>query len=156
PPPPSTPLTITTTSLPKAITGAPYNTKLQANGGSPSYTWSLALFPGQTAASVLPAGLAFASDGTLSGTATPGCYIVWLPQFQVQDAAGRTAGVGLELDCVAPLTFSSNVLPNGNIAVPYSFVPPVQGGLTPYQYSVTTGSLPPGMTIDKNQGLQGT
>jgi hypothetical protein len=153
---PVTPLTLTTTSLPKAVTGTPYSTKLQATGGNPPYTWKLALFPGQTAASVLPAGIAFASDGTLSGTAAPGCNITWFPQFAVQDSAGQTAGVGLELDCVAPLTFSSNLLPDGNIALPYSALFNTQGGYPPIQFALTSGSLPPGVTLDKTQTLQGT
>jgi hypothetical protein len=153
---PVTPLALTTTSLPKAVTGTAYSTKLQATGGNPPYTWKLALFPGQTAASVLPAGLSFATDGTLSGTAAPGCFITWSPQFAVQDSAGQTAGVGLELDCVAPLTFSSNLLPDGNIALPYSALFNAQGGYPPIQFALASGSLPPGVTLDKTQPLQGT
>lgn len=153
---PVTPLTLTTTSLPKAVTGTPYSTKLQATGGTPPYTWTLALFPGQTAASVLPAGIALSGDGTVSGTAASGCYITWFPQFAVQDSAGQTAGVGLELDCVAPLTFSSNLLPDGNIALPYSALFNTQGGYPPVQFALTSGSLPPGVTLDKTQALQGT
>lgn len=153
---PVTPLTLTTTSLPKAVTGTPYSTKLQATGGNPPYTWKLALFPGQTAASVLPAGIALAGDGTLSGTAAPGCYITWFPQFLVQDSAGQTAGTGLELDCVAPLAFSSNLLPDGNIALPYSALFNTQGGYPPIQFALTSGSFPPGVTLDKTQTLQGT
>jgi Putative Ig domain len=151
-----TPLALTTTSLPKAVTSTPYSTKLQATGGNPPYTWKLALFPGQTAASVLPPGLSFATDGNLSGTAAPGCYITWFPQFAVQDSAGQTAGVGLELDCVAPLTFSSNLLPDGNIALPYSALFNTQGGYPPIQFALASGSLPPGVTLDKTQALQGT
>jgi len=156
PPPPPTTLAVATTSLPKAVTGTPYTTRVQATGGTPPYAWSLALFPGQTAASVLPAGLAFASDGTLSGTAAPGCYSTWAPQFLVNDAAGKTAGVGLELDCVAPLTFSSTVLADGNIAMPYSGLFYTQGGDPPIQYALISGSLPPGLKIDTTQTLQGT
>lgn len=156
PPPPPSPLSVTTTILPKAVTGTPYSTKLQATGGTPPYTWALALFPGQTAASVLPTGLAFASDGTISGTAAAGCYSVWFPQFSVQDAAGRTAGAGLELDCVAPLAFSSSVLADGNIALPYSALFNTQGGEPPIQFALLSGSLPPGITLDKTQALQGT
>ena len=156
PPPPPSPLTVTTGSLPKAVTGTPYSTRLQATGGTPPYTWSLALFPGQTAASVLPAGLGFASDGTISGTAAPGCFITWSPQFAVHDAAGQTAGAGLELDCVAPLTFSSSLLPDGNIALPYSALFNTQGGYPPIQFALASGILPPGVTLDKTQALQGT
>jgi hypothetical protein len=156
PPPPSAALAVTTTSLPKAVTGTSYNTKLQASGGNPPYTWSLGPPPGSNVISMLPPGLTLAGDGTIGGSATAGCYLVWLPQFVVKDSSSQTARIGLELDCVAPLTISSNLLPDGNVALPYSFIPSVQGGLPPYQYALTAGSLAPGMTIDKNQGLQGT
>jgi Putative Ig domain len=156
PPPPPIALAVTTATLPKAVTGTAYTTKLQATGGTPPYTWSLALFPGQTAASVLPAGIALGSDGTVSGTAASGCYSTWFPQFAVRDAAGGTAGAGLELDCVAPLTFSSNLLPDGNVAIAYSALFYTQGGDPPIQYALTSGSLPPGVTLDKTQALQGT
>jgi hypothetical protein len=116
----------------------------------------LALFPGQTATSVLPAGIALASDGTISGTAAPGCYITWFPQFTVQDSAGRAGGAGLELDCVAPLTFSSNLLPDGNIALSYAALFYTQGGYPPIQFALASGSFPPGVTLDKTQALQGT
>ena len=74
----------------------------------------------------------------------------------MQDSAGRTAGAGLELDCVAPLTFSSNLLPDGNTAIPYSALFNTQGGYPPIQFALTSGSLPPGVTLDKTQALQGT
>src|SRR5256885_1213314 len=129
-----TPLAITTTALPKAVTGSAYSARIQATGGKLPYTWRLALFPGQTASDVLPTGLSFASDGSISGTPAAGCYSVWFPQILVQDAASQTAGIGLELDCVAPLAFSSSTLPDGNIALPYSLFLPIQAGLPPYQF----------------------
>ena len=101
----STPLLITTTALPKAVTGSPYQVKMQASGGEAPYSWSLG------AGSSLPPGLGLQSDGSIAGTATAGCYSVWFPQFVVRDATAHTAGVGLELDCVAPLAFSSTTLP---------------------------------------------
>src|SRR5262249_11136635 len=91
-----------------------------------------------------------------TGTAAAGCYLVWFPQFVVRDSASRTATTGLELDCVAPLSITSAVLPDGNIALPYSFVPYVQGGIPPYQFTQAAGSLPPGTVLDNFQGLQGT
>ena len=55
-------VTISTTSpLPAAVVGAAYSQTLQATGGTPPYSWS---------ATGVPAGLALASGGTLSGTPT--------------------------------------------------------------------------------------
>ena len=63
---PPQPLKITTTSLPNGTLGAPYpTTTLQAKGGVPPYTWSLAAGSGP-----LPAGLMLATDGTISGAPT--------------------------------------------------------------------------------------
>lgn len=151
-----TPLVITTTTLPKSVTGSTYNLKMQASGGKAPYSWSLGPPPGSNTVSNLPPGLGLLSDGTITGTATAGCYSVWFPQFVVQDAAAQKARIGLELDCVAPLALSSTSVPDGNIAIQYSYIPPTQGGLPPYQFSLTSGSPPPGITVDKNQALQGT
>ncbi|HXT24047.1 MAG TPA: putative Ig domain-containing protein [Candidatus Eisenbacteria bacterium] len=152
----STPLVITTATLPKSVTGSAYNVKLQASGGKGQYSWSLGPPPGSNTVSSLPPGLSLLTDGTIRGTAAADCYSVWFPQFVVQDAASQTARIGLELDCVPPLALPSNALPDGNIALQYSFIPPVQGGLPPYQFSLADGSLPPGMTLDKNRAFQGT
>ncbi len=151
-----TPLSITTSSLPKAVINSPYTINLQATGGKPPYTWSLGPPPGSNAVSALPTGLTLSSDGTVGGMAAPGCYLVWFPQLVVHDAASQSAKVGLELDCVSPLTISPSSLPDGNIGLPYFFTPTVQGGIPPYQFTVAGGSLPPGITLDKIQALQGT
>jgi len=61
------PLTITTTSLPNATVNTAYSQPLQASGGTPPYTWTVA------SGSTLPAGLSLGGSGTswtLSGTPT--------------------------------------------------------------------------------------
>jgi len=62
----ASPLVVTTTSLPAAVTGSPYSSTLAAAGGAGPYTWSLS--PG---AGTLPAGLTLnPSTGVISGTPT--------------------------------------------------------------------------------------
>ena len=57
-------LSVTTTSLPAAVTGATYSATLAASGGTTPYTWSIA-------SGALPAGLSLASStGVISGTPT--------------------------------------------------------------------------------------
>lgn len=60
--PTSTPLSVTTTSLPSAELSSPYAVFLTAQGGTPPYTWSL--FSGQ-----LPVGIQLSATGGLSGVA---------------------------------------------------------------------------------------
>ena len=58
------PLSVTTTSLPSGLTGQAYSVTLQATGGTPAYTWSVA-------AGQLPPGMQLtASNGQITGTAT--------------------------------------------------------------------------------------
>jgi Putative Ig domain len=48
---------------------------------------------------------------------------------------------------------SGSVSPkSGNVGEDYSFQIPIKGGIAPYQYTVVTGSLPPGLTLDANAG----
>jgi uncharacterized protein (TIGR03437 family) len=56
------PLTITTTQLPYGQFNLPYNSQLNATGGTPPYTWS--------AGGGLPPGLSLSPAGAISGTPT--------------------------------------------------------------------------------------
>jgi hypothetical protein len=59
----STPVTITTTSLPAMTVGVPFSATLVATGGISPYTWSVS-------SGTLPAGLSLSSAGVISGTPT--------------------------------------------------------------------------------------
>jgi len=59
---PPLPLTVATTRLPNATTGAPYTTTLVASGGFAPDSWAVT-------SGTLPSGLSLSSDGTISGSA---------------------------------------------------------------------------------------
>lgn len=68
--------------------------------------------------------------------------------------SGGVLSVG---NCASPITLSPPSLPNGTINVSY----PTQtitasGGTSPYTFSVTSGSLPTGLTLDPSGLLSGT
>jgi len=63
--PPLPPLVITNVSLPSGTVGAAYSAQLEATGGEPPYTWSLAI-----GSASLPSGLSLNSAGRISGTPT--------------------------------------------------------------------------------------
>jgi len=65
----NSPLVVTTTSLPNATVGLPYNAQLAAAGGRPPYTWDV------VAPAILPSGILLSQAGLMSGTPdTPGSY----------------------------------------------------------------------------------
>jgi hypothetical protein len=84
----TTPLTISSTTVPGGSQGTSYAAALVATGGTPPYTWRLA-------SGSLPPGLALSSTGALSGTPTE----VGVSSFsaQVADAASNTSTVNLSL-----------------------------------------------------------
>lgn len=54
-----------------------------------------------------------------------------------------------------PLKVTS-ALPNGRVGVPYSGTVSVSGGTPPYAWSITSGSLPTGLSLTSSGALQGT
>jgi hypothetical protein len=85
----STPLTITTTSLPGGAVGASYSATLAASGGTPPYTWSIA-------SGALPTGLSLnGSSGVISGTPTATGTFSFTAR--VTDSAAQTATKSLSI-----------------------------------------------------------
>ncbi|MEY4487706.1 MAG: hypothetical protein RIQ79_214, partial [Verrucomicrobiota bacterium] len=92
-------------TLPDAVLGAAYSQALTGTGGVAPYAWSLA------SGSTLPAGLALATDGTLSGTPTaPGAYSFTV---RLTDAATTTTTQTITLNVAATtLTVTTTALPD--------------------------------------------
>jgi hypothetical protein len=110
------PLRINAFELPLAGAGAFYETDLDASGGQPPYSWSLA--PGSTA---LPAGLNLASNGRLSGTAsTAGTF-----GFSVRVMDFK----GIVTDKLISLTIVEGVLDTDHDGIPDDWE--IQYGLNP-------------------------
>lgn len=133
-------LKITTTSLPVAVAGASYSATLEAVGGTPSYSWT---------STGLPTGLSLSSEGVISGTpTTSGTTPV---TFTVTDSGIPTpqhSSSTLDLT-VAPgtLAITTSSLPNAVTGLGYFADLDAQGGVTPYHWSVVSGTLPPGTTL---------
>lgn len=150
PPPGPGPLAISSHLLPQGLVGTPYNAKLQAEGGTPPYTWS---------SQVQIAGLTFGADGSISGTpTTPGTYI---PSFTVHDAGQQSTTSPVELDIFSALAFiTPSSLPDQNIGFPVYLYIQANGGKGPWTYSLASGaSMPPGLSFKDVNGaglIQGT
>jgi len=147
----ATGLTITTASpLQQAVSGAPYTATLAASGGGGGYQWSL--FSG-----ALPAGLALSTGGVISGTTAvtgPATFTV-----QVTDSLGLSTTKAFLLSVSASqLTITtSSPLPDSFLNVAYSVTLQASGGSgAPYSFFVSSGSLPPGLTLGNSGLLSGT
>lgn len=146
------PLQIDSSSLPDGQVGAPYAAALSASGGVPPYQFSIA-------AGALPAGLALATDGTISGTPqSPGAYAF---SANVGDSATppQTSGRSLSIlvaPAPGPLAITTATLPQAQRGIAYQFTLLAANGTPPYSWSVSSGSLPPGIVLSGEGVLGGT
>jgi len=132
-------LTVTPATLPAAVVGTAYTQKFTAAGGKAPYTFALT--------GTLPAGFTFtASTATIAGTAAAaesGSFTI-----TVTDASSRTVSLPLTLTAsAAPLTITPTTLPTASVGVAYSQVLTAAGGIAPYTFALTLGTLPAGFTF---------
>ena len=125
-----------------------YSATLAASGGVSPYTWSLT-------SGTLPAGLALnASTGAITGT--PSAAVTSTPlAFKVTDSSSpaltQTANLTLTIS-PASLVISTSSLPNGQTGAAYSATLAATGGVSPYTWSLTSGTLPAGLTLNASTG----
>lgn len=140
-----TALAVSTSSLPEAEVGAPYDVTLQAAGGSPPYSWS-----SQTS---LPSGLSLATGGMLSGTPQVSGSVVLV--LEVRDSSHVTVSTDLDLLVQPPPMVAMTSLPTGQLGQTYSASLAAQGGTPPYTWSIASGGIPPGLLLSSDGTLSG-
>jgi hypothetical protein len=126
--------------------GVSYLQTLTAAGGTSPYTWSIS-------SGTLPAGinLNFGS-GLVSGT--PGASGTFNFTAKVTDNVGVTATLAMTLTIAPALTITTSPsLPPGAVGSGYSQTIGVSGGVSPYHFSIITGALPGGLSLDPNSGI---
>jgi Flp pilus assembly secretin CpaC len=144
-------LIITTTSLPDGVPGAPYNATLQSIGETGAVTWSLV-------AGTLPAGLSLnPSTGAITGTPTTATTVPASFSVTVTDSASppnsATTTLSITINAAAPtFAISTTSLPNGSIGTPYDQILAVTGGTASFKWSILSGALPPGLSLDGAAG----
>ncbi|GAB3255781.1 putative Ig domain-containing protein [Chitinimonas naiadis] len=143
-------VTVAPASLPNPAVGSVYSQTVSASGGSAPYTFAVS-------AGSLPLGLNLnVTTGVVSGTPTA----AGTANFTVQATdANHFVGTRVYSFTVAAPTIAvaPASLSNGQQAVAYSQTVSATGGIAPYTFAVTAGSLPVGVSLNTVSGvLSGT
>jgi hypothetical protein len=139
---------ISTSSLAGGTIGTAYSATLQATGGTTPYTWSII-------SGSLPPGLNLAaSTGVISGAPTASGTASFTVQVEdpANDASAKTLSIAIS-GTPAALGISSSSLGGGTIGTAYSGTLQATGGTIPYAWSITSGSLPAGLTLAASTGV---
>lgn len=144
---------IVTSSLPLAQVGTAYSQTLSATGGQLPYNWSVI-------SGSLPNGLTLNSaTGEISGMPTIlGDYTFEikavdssvLPDTLLPNSFSNVFRLRVDSDSFGIMTTS---LPDAKVGMAYSRTLSTANGTYPYTWSVISGSLPDGLTLDSARGI---
>ena len=143
-------LSMATPCLSNATVGQGYSASFTASGGTGQYTFT---------STTPPPGLTLSNGGSLSGIpTTAGSYDFTVT---VRDSAAtqfqQTVQHSFSLTVLGPLNTSIGQVPEGTVGIPYGGATiTVTGGSAPYAFSVTQGSLPPGLSVNSSGLISGT
>jgi hypothetical protein len=146
-----TQLTISTTTLPSGSQNSAYNAMLAATGGVTPYTWSLV-------SGALPGGLSLSpSTGAIIGTPTGAGVSTFTVKVTDSEGSPQTATkqLSITINPAVPLSISTTTLPNGTVGTQYSAPITAIGGVYPYTWSIISGTLPSGLSLNSTTGAIG-
>ncbi|WP_052313401.1 beta strand repeat-containing protein [Terriglobus roseus] len=143
-------LAVSNGTLPAGTVGTVYTATIPVTGGTAPYTCTLT-------SGTLPAGLTLGANCAVSGTPTTAGTST--PTITIHDSSNPqqtiTPVVSITVN-PAPLTVGTGSLPGGTVGVPYTQTIPVSGGTGPYTCTVTSGTLPAGLTLGAGCTVTGT
>lgn len=139
------PVNVSTTSLSDGYLDSVYCQPLAITGGKAPYNWSVI-------SGSLPSGLTLNSlTGVITGTPIEvGSSIV---TFQVVDANLSTSSREFIFTTYEAPTINTSELSDGYLTTPYNLMLAATGGKEPYAWSMTSGTLPTGLTLSANTGV---
>ena len=148
-PSPSCPtITVSPTTLPSGSVGQSYNKAISASGGSGPYTLIVSI-------GSLPTGLTLSSVGALSGTpSAEGNFTFTLVAKDNHGCTGKRS-YAVTMACQT-INVNPSTLPNGTVGQSYHKSISASGGSSPYNFIVSNGSLPPGLTLSSSGSVSGT
>ena len=142
------PLAITTTDLVAGRVGVAYTQTLGATGGTPPYDWRISQ-------GSLPDGLALSVSGAITGTPTTASTFRFAITVTDSRQVTDTRSYALTIS-PATLLITTDTLPSGTAGSVYSSTLAASGGVTPYAWSLISGTLPDGLTLSASGTISGT
>jgi hypothetical protein len=137
------PLGIVETTLPNANQSLSYNASLHGVGGIPPYRWSFDI-PSPQNLSISP------TAGGIFGT-PPNAGTFALP-VTLKDTTGQSFSQSFSLLVLPTVSITTAALPSGLPGVSYVATVTGSGGSLPYRWIVSTGALPPGLSLSASSG----
>jgi len=145
--------TPTSLQLPCGSNGVPYSATIAVTGGVTPYKFTLVQ-------GSLPAGLTLNQSGVITGT--PSGPVQGQPNpsvFTVQVTDNSTVPVSttqqysISIAPAQPLVITAvSPLQSGFFNAAYSTSIPISGGVPPFKWTMTSGSLPPGLSLNTSTG----
>jgi large repetitive protein len=139
-------VTITTTFLPNGTVGTAYLAVMKASGGCTPYKWAIV-------SGSLPAGITAKASSTTTSmnlTGKPTTAATYSFTIKVTGCGGHTSQksykVVIRAATSSGVAIMTTSLPNGTVGAAYSAVVKASEGCTPYKWSITSGSLPAGVS----------
>ena len=134
--------------LPSGEVGLPYSYATQATGGTLPYHFTIS-------AGSLPSNLVLnAATGVLSGTPTRAGSSTFA--VTVTDSSSpmqsRTAQISVTI-APSALSVQQPSLPSAQVNSPYTYSLLASGGTPPYRWSISSGTLPAGIGLNRTTGI---
>jgi len=150
------PLAVKTSFIADVTVGVEIDTTLVGGGGNAPYVW-------QIVDGELPGGISLTTDGQITGNSEQTSIVTFT--VRLTDSKERSVDKALTLEIVDPLTFvipdvpvglnGKQSLPGGISGSDYEYQMLASGGSQPYEWSITNGSLPPGLEMTETGLIAG-
>lgn len=142
-------ITVNPATLPNGVVGTPYNQVVSGSGGTAPYTFTVS-------SGALPTGLTLnGTTGAIAGTPTAaGTFTFSITATDANGCSGsRLYTITIASPGCAAITLSPTTLPPGVAQQFYSQTIIASGGTAPYVYTVASGTLPLGLTLNPATGV---
>lgn len=141
----ATTMEITSASVPPSgRVNMTYTFTLGISGGISPFTW--------IAAGSVPPGLTFDNTGKLSGTPTQSGSFTFFATVTDSSPSRQSQSITLSVTVADQILVAPATLSSTSPGVTYAATLSASGGAPPYTWSIVSGSLPPGLTLNATSG----